>query len=244
MKIRRVFGSSMEPALLPGDIIIARKPGKLKTGDIIMADIDDREVIKRITELKGDTVHLEGDNKSASTDSRSYGAVPRSAIVGIVMARLRLATATPAPKVKNKKLLTVPYALAAFIFVVLTTLLLRIHNFVGELNLLVEHELTAKLTAAFSAILLLASLPFLLRLNLSPLMRAISALSLLAAPAVSMLVTPFLFARVDSGYAFGANMDAASIASTLVFAALFVIALWSFYILGGQHVFNRLKSKR
>lgn len=55
------------------DIIVLRDP---RTG---------REVIKRITKVQGGTYFVEGDNKKESTDSRVYGAIKRSAIIGKVL---------------------------------------------------------------------------------------------------------------------------------------------------------------
>jgi hypothetical protein len=231
----------MAPTLLPGDIVVAKKPGNVRVGKIVMALVNNREVIKRVAKIGGGKVYLTGDNSLASTDSRSYGEVPQGAIVGTIMAKIRLAKPTPASKVSNKKLLAVPYALAAFFALVLLVLLLRINTFVHDVDMLLANESAAKLTAAVAAVLLLFSLPFLIRMNLSPLMRGISALSTLLAPMVAMLVAPFIFIRNGSDYAFGSNVDTASIWSVAALAALFVIALWSFYILGGQHSFNRLK---
>jgi hypothetical protein len=243
MKIRRVVGDSMAPTLFAGDIVVSKNPNAVKPGDIVIANVDGREVIKRAKKVSGKAVYLVGDNPLASTDSRVFGDVPRSAIVGVVMTRLRLAKATPAPKVKDQKLLIVPYALAAFIALVLIVLLLRIDTFVYELNLLVVHETGAKLTAAFSSVVLLFALPFLLRLPLSTLARAVSAVALLLSPAVATFTAPFLLTKTLSGYSFGSDLLSVSAGSVGAFVIILAIAFWTFYILGGQHVFNRLRLK-
>lgn len=244
VKIRRVVGESMVPTLHPGDIVPVKNPGHVKTGDIVVAHIDGREVIKRVAKIRGGSYYLKGDNPASSTDSRSYGDVPSSAIVGVVMMKLRLAKSKPAPKVKDKKLLAVPYALATFLGIVLLVLLLRIDTFIAELNLLITDEPASRLAAAFASVLLLLSLPFLLRLDLSPLMRVVSAVASLLAPLTAMLVAPFLFVKENSEYAFAANAESAGVWSVVISMTLFAIALWSFYILGGQHVFNRLRNKK
>lgn len=74
----------MEPALHNGDIVIARNL-KPKLSDIVIARIDGREVIKRITKIKQNSMHLSGDNLAHSTDSRNYGMINSSNITGVVV---------------------------------------------------------------------------------------------------------------------------------------------------------------
>jgi signal peptidase I len=38
--------------------------------------------VKRVADLDGDAVVVHGDNADASTDSRTFGPVPRSSILG------------------------------------------------------------------------------------------------------------------------------------------------------------------
>jgi nickel-type superoxide dismutase maturation protease len=87
-----VSGSSMAPALRPGDwIIVDRRAyrGRLPLrGDVVLArDPRDpsRELVKRVgrVDLHGNAWLL-GDNEAESTDSRTFGLVPSVAIVGRV----------------------------------------------------------------------------------------------------------------------------------------------------------------
>ena len=71
--IRRVHGISMDPSLSDGQIVLFLSSRNFKVGDIVIAFVDGREVVKRITKIKGHKVFLEGDNKTSSTDSRKYG---------------------------------------------------------------------------------------------------------------------------------------------------------------------------
>ena len=57
-----------------GDIVVARKPGT------------DALVVKRVAAVDEEGVFLLGDNEAHSIDSRSYGPVPPTAIVGTVRA--------------------------------------------------------------------------------------------------------------------------------------------------------------
>jgi nickel-type superoxide dismutase maturation protease len=97
-----VAGRSMVPTLEPGDWLIAIRAGGIRRGDIVVVRHPDRdlELVKRVVALPGeegqapDRYLVVGDNPEASTDGRSFGPVPRSAIAGVVVARYR-----PRPRV-------------------------------------------------------------------------------------------------------------------------------------------------
>ena len=90
-RLYKVSGDSMTPTLLPGDwvwvdprsyrqgypqpnqIVVARHPYR---GDVWM--------VKRVVHVSDGSVVLRGDNRSESTDSQIFGAVPPSLIVGKV----------------------------------------------------------------------------------------------------------------------------------------------------------------
>ena len=46
---------------------------------------DDKVLIKRITKIEDKSYFVQGDNKNASTDSRVFGMIRRSAIIGKVI---------------------------------------------------------------------------------------------------------------------------------------------------------------
>jgi len=87
-----VVGSSMAPTLMPGDrlVVMGRRwapPAWPKPGQVIAVRDPrnaDRMLIKRVraVDRPGGTLEVEGDAPDASTDSRSFGPVPRSSIVG------------------------------------------------------------------------------------------------------------------------------------------------------------------
>lgn len=84
-----VSGNSMLPTLIEGqDILsfnwayIGRKP---EVGEIIVLNLNGKELIKRVTKLVGEEVFVEGDNKQESTDSRDFGAVSMDQIIGKVI---------------------------------------------------------------------------------------------------------------------------------------------------------------
>jgi len=73
----------MEPALCDGDIVVARAK-KPTVGDVVIAKVQGREVIKRVTTHLPDSLFLQGDNKDYSTDSRQYGPVATRNVMGVV----------------------------------------------------------------------------------------------------------------------------------------------------------------
>jgi nickel-type superoxide dismutase maturation protease len=97
--VRRVevTGSSMSPTLVPGDrlVVVAPPLGPAPwpaPGEIIAIRdprLAGRILVKRVaaTHRPSGTLVVEGDNRQASTDSRSFGTLPRSSIVGRVVYR-------------------------------------------------------------------------------------------------------------------------------------------------------------
>ncbi|HJV04057.1 MAG TPA: S26 family signal peptidase, partial [Actinomycetota bacterium] len=90
-----VAGRSMVPTLQPGDWLIAIRAGPIRPGDVVVVRHPDRdlELVKRVVSVPGegepDRYLVVGDNPDESTDGRSFGPVPRSAIAGVVVARYR-----------------------------------------------------------------------------------------------------------------------------------------------------------
>jgi nickel-type superoxide dismutase maturation protease len=73
VKIRRVEGRSMLPTLKPGKIVIGYTFSELKKGNLVIAEHNNQEIIKRIDDIGDEGLYLVGDNKAESTDSRTYG---------------------------------------------------------------------------------------------------------------------------------------------------------------------------
>jgi signal peptidase I len=95
-----VEGRSMEPELVPGDYLVAIRAGSLRRGSLVVVEHPGRpgfEVVKRLTGVPGDAMGdsilspgqhwVQGDNRAASSDSRSFGPVGRDAIRGVVRLR-------------------------------------------------------------------------------------------------------------------------------------------------------------
>lgn len=85
-----VVGDSMRPAFEPGDRLIAVRLGRIREGDVVaVPDPRDatRLIVKRVASVSGPMLVLRGDNDAASTDSRSFGPVPRPSVAGRVLYR-------------------------------------------------------------------------------------------------------------------------------------------------------------
>jgi nickel-type superoxide dismutase maturation protease len=92
-----VQGRSMVPTLEPGDWLIAVRAGRIERGDLVVLRHPSRpmELVKRVAALPGEkglgpeSYLVVGDNPEQSTDGRAFGAVDRSALAGVVVARYR-----------------------------------------------------------------------------------------------------------------------------------------------------------
>jgi len=86
----KVIGDSMSPTLLSRQTVLVNRLGyffnKPKIGDIVAVhDPRDRKVlIKRIKKIEQSGLFVEGDNKLHSTDSRDFGMIEQSDIIGKV----------------------------------------------------------------------------------------------------------------------------------------------------------------
>ena len=104
LDVVEVRGRSMAPALLPGDRLLVARVGPPRVGDVVLAaDPRDgsRELVKRVAGLDEGGVTLRGDNGSRSTDGRTFGALPPSAVRWRVIGRYwpasRIGRISPAP---------------------------------------------------------------------------------------------------------------------------------------------------
>lgn len=82
--IRQVKGDSMSPTLSNGQYVLAHNYRKFREGQVVVAFMRGREVIKRITAIENGRVFLQGDNPDGSTDSRQLGTIPDTHIEGVV----------------------------------------------------------------------------------------------------------------------------------------------------------------
>ena len=87
----RVEGDSMHPTLVSGETVLVRPTSHVRPNDIVLCRHPYKvgvQLIKRveISDTKG--VFLLGDAPAESTDSRSFGVVPWSHLVGVVTSKM------------------------------------------------------------------------------------------------------------------------------------------------------------
>ena len=78
----------MVPVLAPGDHVLVWRTDRITVGDIVaFSDLDggDTILVKRVVGVDRSAVRVEGDNVGASRDSRHFGPVPRSLVIGRVV---------------------------------------------------------------------------------------------------------------------------------------------------------------
>jgi hypothetical protein len=76
----------MRPGLPPGRIVIAVRQSHMpRVGDVVIVSHDGGEQVKRVRSTRGAQIYVLGDDPDNSTDSRSFGWLPLSAIQGTVL---------------------------------------------------------------------------------------------------------------------------------------------------------------
>ena len=89
-----VAGDSMLPTYASGDWLVVTRNGRITPGQVVVIERESRPgilLIKRVLRAEGQKWWVEGDNASASDDSRSFGAIDESEIVGRIRFRFRRA---------------------------------------------------------------------------------------------------------------------------------------------------------
>jgi nickel-type superoxide dismutase maturation protease len=82
----RVEGRSMEPAFREGDFLLVKKWGEPQPGEAVVVRHPDtgRRMVKRLARREGLRLYVLGDSPEHSTDSRQFGALDPSLLVGRV----------------------------------------------------------------------------------------------------------------------------------------------------------------
>lgn len=63
LPVSRVTGTSMQPGFQPGDILVGRKAGDLKQGDICFFYFNNKLILKRVIARGGDQVEISEEGK-------------------------------------------------------------------------------------------------------------------------------------------------------------------------------------
>jgi nickel-type superoxide dismutase maturation protease len=95
LRVVSVEGPSMVPTFRHGDRLLVwlRAPRRTpRVGTVVLVQLPDRPLsVKRLVAVEGDGIRVEGDNSFGSTDSRQLGALPATALRGVVVRRVRRA---------------------------------------------------------------------------------------------------------------------------------------------------------
>jgi nickel-type superoxide dismutase maturation protease len=83
----RVAGDSMRPTYEPGATLVGWRWFRPRPGRVVVA-WHERPLIKRIKQVNGQAVWLEGDNPGRSTDSRQFGPVTRADLEAVIVGQL------------------------------------------------------------------------------------------------------------------------------------------------------------
>ena len=75
----------MVPTLAPGGIIIGVWHRRAKVGDVVIIKHQGLEKTKRITQMAGRRIFVEGDNAMQSTDSRQFGWIDQNSVLARVI---------------------------------------------------------------------------------------------------------------------------------------------------------------
>jgi len=99
-----VQGPSMAPTLRHGDQLLVVRRGRARPGALVVVRLPDGPLaVKRLVRIVDEAgLWVEGDNPFGSTDSRTVGPLPATALVGVAIARIcpnpRLLTGAGVPR--------------------------------------------------------------------------------------------------------------------------------------------------
>lgn len=86
-----VEGESMSPTISDHSVVIfLRTVSQYEVGDIVIADVNGTEIIKRIESIEEGQVFLRGDNQEISVDSYIFGTVSEEHLVGKVVCVIKI----------------------------------------------------------------------------------------------------------------------------------------------------------
>jgi hypothetical protein len=225
----------MLPGLKPGAVVIAWGR-EAHAGQVVIARQAGREVVKRLYAIDENEHILRGDNSLESVDSREFGPVKKEDILGVVMITLPIAVNPPKPRAS--------YAIyAGWIAGGVSTLAALLHLFrIDTLLPLLDKALpggytTAAFIGALIVIVEVFSVPFLLRMKLSPLMQLKSGFNAVLAPLAWVLITIWGFGHSTSTAEFGEFLKTPSTIPLLMLNTAWLgFNLWTLWLLGYDRV--------
>jgi len=185
--VRRVSGASMKPSLTDDQTVLCVSGRSCHEGDVVVARVGGREIIKRLTALRDDKVWLLGDNAACSTDSRGLGWINKSDILGVMT--VAFPSSRPAPKVRVRSGSLLGWIAAGIMTGLVLVHLFRIDTFVPEMARIFGDRTTTLWLVSGIVVMEVFALPFLMRMRLSVLAQYVSGLFAVLVPLVWLLIT-------------------------------------------------------
>lgn len=78
----------MLPEFKSGDLVVILRSKKLIVGEVVVAQVKNKKILKRVTKKVNNHFWLEGDNGEKSTDSKTFGWISKDQIIGKVIFKL------------------------------------------------------------------------------------------------------------------------------------------------------------
>lgn len=239
---RRISGDSMETRLHNRQLMIGRSGQVIKLGHIVVLNHNGKEIVKRVSRIEKDKVWIEGDNITQSTDSRDFGWINKSDILGVM--KYSLPIAQDPPKIRAKRAPIFGWIAAVILIGFALIHLFRIDTFVPELTLALGANQKIILWVASILISMeVFALPFLMRMKLSLLAQYVSGFFVVAVPLVWLLVSIWTFGGTNSTAQLGEFVSLPS--SWLLILLNFLWLMFSYYTiwaLGYDHRSNEKQS--
>lgn len=82
-----IHGHSMIPSYAPREVVLVKYGAQFTVGDVVLIEFTHRTDIKRVKEILGSRVFVQGDHEAVSIDSRNYGPIKNDLIIGKVIYR-------------------------------------------------------------------------------------------------------------------------------------------------------------
>jgi hypothetical protein len=233
----------MLPGLVPGAVVVAtrRQP---RVGDVVIARQAKRGVVKRIESVRDGQFMLRGDNSLESVDSREFGPVKKEDILGVVM--IKLPVAIDPPKVRTDYAQWAGWIAGGVLILASLLHLFRIDTFLPLLDkALPGGYTTAALISAIILIVEVFSVPFLLRMKLSPLMHLVSGFNAVLAPLAWLLIAIWGFGHSTSTAEFGEFLKTpSSIPLMMLNTAWLGFNIWTLWLLNYDNIALKLSDRK
>lgn len=230
----------MKPALDHGQIMVGSTARRTIPGTIVIAMRANKEIVKRVIHENDHQVWLEGDNVAESTDSRNFGWINKSDILGHMKHTLPLAQ--DPPKVRNRRGSLFGWVAAGILIIFSLVHLFRIDTFVPELAMVFDGNQTLTLcVAALLVSMQVFALPFLMRMRLSPLAQYVSGGFAVLVPLFWLLVAVWTYGSSQSTAQLGEFVDVPS--SAILILVNLVWLTFSYYTIWALGYDNRPETK-